>query len=180
MRRVTALLVAAAVAGLVATTFAQGTNFAGTWVRDAGAAPAGGGGGGAAGGGGGGGQGRGGGGGGGAFACGAECTITQDAKTLTIKRPAPAQGGNAPADVVLNLTGVTKLEQPGRGGNPPTPYEVNAKWDGAKWVATRAVTMGDQSFTVTQTVSIEAGKLTVVTNTGREGATPTTATYTKK
>jgi hypothetical protein len=175
------LLVAAAVAGLVATTFAQGTNFAGTWVRDAGAAPAGGGGGGAAGGGGGGGgQGRGGGGGGGVFACGAECTIVQDAKTLTIKRPAPAQGGNAPADLVLNLTGPSKLMAPGRGGAEPTPYEANAKWDGAKWVVTRTLDMQGTSITATQTISIEAGKLTVVSTSTREGAMPQTQTYTKK
>ena len=178
MRRVTALLVAVAVAGLVATTFAQGTNFSGTWVRDAGAAPAGGGGGGAAGGGAGGGQ-RGGGRGGmggGLFACGAECTIVQDGKTLTIKRTAPAQGGNAPADVVMNLTGVTKTELPGRDGGAGMTLETNAKWDGAKWVLTRTA----NDVTSTATISIEAGKLTVVTNSGREGATPQTATYTKK
>src|SRR4030095_2783586 len=146
MRRVTALLVAAAVAGLVATTFAQGTNFSGTWTRDA---PAGGG---AAGGGGGGGQRGGGGGGGGVFNCGMECTIVQDAKTLTIKRPAPAQGGNAPADIVLNLTGTSKLMAPGRGGAEPTPYEATAKWDGAKWVLTRTIDMQGNSLTVTQTI----------------------------
>src|SRR5262245_36272401 len=177
MRRVTALLVAAAVAGLVATTFAQGTNFSGTWTRDAGAAPAGGGG--AAGGGGGGGGQRGGGmgGGGGAFACGMECTITQDAKALTIKRPVNAQTGQAPADVVLNLSGVTKLEQPGRGGAAPTPYEVTAKWDGAKWVLSRSLTRGDQTVTVVQTISLDAGKLSVATAGGHTPAT--TATYSK-
>jgi hypothetical protein len=167
----------------MATTFAQGTNFSGTWTRDAGAAPAGGGGGGAAGGGGGGGGGqRGGGGmggGGGAFTCGAECTIVQDAKTVTIKRPA-GQNGQAPADIVLNLTGTTKLMAPGRGGAEPTPYEVNAKMDGGKWVLTRTMDMQGTSMTITQTVSVEGGKLTVVTNSGREGATPTTATYSKK
>jgi hypothetical protein len=139
-----------------------------------------GGGGGAAGGGGGGGQ-RGGGmgGGGGAFNCGAECTITQDAKALTIKRPANAQG-TVPADIVINLTGVTKLTAPGRGGAEPTTYDVTAKVDGAKWVLSRTMDMQGTAMTITQTISIEGGKLTVVTNTGREGATPTTATYTKK
>ena len=185
MRRVTALLVAAAVAGLVATTFAQGTNFSGTWVAEA---PAGGGGGAAGGGGGaaggGGGQrggGRGGMGGGGGFNCGNECTIVQDAKTLTIKRPAPAQGGNAPADVVFQLTGVSKIAQAGRGGaEPPPPVDVTAKWDGAKWVLTRSVTMGENSMTVTQTIALDGGKLTVTTNTGMPDAQPTTRTYTKK
>ena len=180
MRRVTALLGAAAVVGLMATTFAQGTNFSGTWTRDAAAAPAGGAA--AAGGGGGqrgGGAGRGGG-GGGAFACGMECTITQDAKTLTIKRPAGANGQALP-DVVLNLTGVTKQEVPGRGeGAAPTVLETNAKWDGAKWVLTRVQDMQGTSITSTTTVSIEGGKLTVVTTSTREGAMPQTATYTKK
>jgi len=179
MRRVTALLGAAAVVGLMATTFAQGTNFSGTWTRDAGAAPAGGGGGGAAGGGGGQ-RGGGMGGGGGAFNCGMECTISQDAKALTIKRPANAQTGTAPADIVLNLSGATKLEQPGRGGAAATPYEVNAKWDGAKWVLSRVIDAQGTSITTTQTISVEGGKLTVVTTSTREGATPQTATYTKK
>ena len=159
MRRVTALLGAAAVVGLMATTFAQGTNFSGTWTRDAGAAPAG---------------------GGGAFNCGMECTISQDAKALTIKRPANAQTGTAPADIVLNLSGATKLEQPGRGGAAATPYEVNAKWDGAKWVLSRVIDAQGTSITTTQTISVEGGKLTVVTTSTREGATPQTATYTKK
>ena len=182
MRRVTAMLTAAAVVLFMATTFAQGPNFSGTWTRDAGAAPAGGGGGGAAGGGGGGGGQRGGGmgGGGGAFNCGMECTIVQDAKTLTIKRPAGAQG-TAPADIVLNLSGVTKLEQPGRGGAAPTPYEVTAKVDGSKWVLSRTMDMQGTAMTVTQTVSIEGGKLTVVTTRSGEPAPPAvTATYSKK
>jgi hypothetical protein len=179
MRRVTAMVSAAAVVLWMATAFAQGPNLSGTWTRDMPAgAPAGGG---AAGGGGGGGQ-RGGGmgGGGGAFNCGAECTIVMDAKTVTIKRPANAQTGTTPADIVLNVTGVTKLEQPGRGGAAPTPYEVTAKVDGAKWVVTRTMDMQGTSITNTQTISIEGGKLTVVTTSTREGAAPQTATYTKK
>lgn len=178
MRRVTAMVSAAAVVLWMATAFAQGPNFSGTWTRDMPAGAAAGGGGGAAGGGGG--QRMGGmGGGGGAFNCGAECTITMDAKTVTIKRPANAQGV-VPADIVLNVTGVTKLEQPGRQGGAPTPYEVNAKVDGAKWVVTRTMDMQGTSITNTQTISIEAGKLTIVTTSTREGATPQTATYTKK
>ena len=179
MRRVTALLSAAAVVVFMTTAFAQATNFAGTWTRDAGAAPAGGGGGGAAGGGGGGGQRGGGGGGGGVFACGMECTIVQDAKTLTIKRAA-GPNGPAPADVVINLTGDTKLTQPGRQGGAPTEYTVSAKWDGGKWVLSSTRDMGGTSVTQTSTVSLAAGKLTVVNTSNREGATPTTTTYSKK
>jgi hypothetical protein len=169
---------AAAVLVWMATAYAQGPNFSGTWVREAPAGGAAGGGGGAAGGGGqrGGGMG----GGGGAFNCGAECTITQDAKALTIKRPANAQTGQAPADIVINLTGETKITMPGRQGGAPTESVVTAKVDGAKWVLTRTMDMGGTSMTSTQTISIEGGKLTIVSNSGREGATPTTATYTKK
>ena len=171
MRRAIATMGAAAfVLWATTATFAQATNFSGTWVRDM---PAGGG----AGAGGGGRQG--GGGGGGAFACGGECTIVQDAKTLTIKRTA-GQGGQAPADVVLTLVGESKLMQPGRQGGEPTPYTVNAKWDGAKWVVTRNVEMGENKFTTTQTISIEGGKLTIVTTSSRDGATPQTITYSKK
>lgn len=172
MRRAIATMGAAAFV-LWATTaaFAQATNFSGTWVRDM---PAGGGGGAAGGGGG-----RGGGGGGGVFACGAECTIVQDGKTMTIKRTA-GQGGQAPADLVINLTGESKLMQPGRQGGEPTPYTATAKWDGAKWVVTRSFDMQGTAITSTQTLSIEGGKLTVVTTSSREGATPQTATYSKK
>jgi hypothetical protein len=185
MRRVTALLSAAAVVVFMATAFAQGTNFSGTWTRDAGAAPAGGGGGGAAGGGGGGGGQRNGGGGGGgfgAFNCGMECTIVQDAKTLTIKRAAGANG-TAPADIVINLTGDTKLTAQGRpGGAAPTEYSVSAKWEtgGAKWVLSRTQDMNGTSITTTQTISMAAGKLSVTTTSSRDGATPTTQTYSKK
>jgi len=154
--------------------FAQAPNLSGTWVAEApaGGAPAGGGGGG-------GGRG-GGGGGGGAFNCGMECTIVQDAKTLTIKRPAGAQGA-APADVVLMLDGSdSKIMMPGRQGGEPTAMVAKAKVEGNKIVVTRSVDMQGTAVTSTQTISLEGGKLTIVTNSGREGATPQTRTYTKK
>lgn len=181
MRRVTALLSAAAVVLFMATSFAQATNFAGTWTRDAGAAPAGGGGG-AAGGGGGGRNGGGGGGGqfgggGAGFNCGMECTIVQDAKTLTIKHTAGANGQAAP-DTVINLTGDTKITTQGRNGAQEST--VSAKWDGGKWVLSSTRDMGGTSVTSTTTISLAAGKLTVVINSGRDGATPITQTYSKK
>ena len=171
------MLGAAAMVLLVSSTVsAQAPNLSGTWVAEApaGGAPAGGGGGG-----GGGGRG-GGGGGGGAFNCGQECTIVQDAKTLTIKRPAGAQGA-APADIVLMLDGSdSKIMQPGRQGGEPTATIAKAKVDGTKIVVTRTIDMQGTAVTATQTISLEAGKLTIVTNSGREGAAPTTRTYTKK
>ena len=177
MRRIAAMLGAAAMVLLVSSTVsAQAPNLSGTWVAEApaGGAPAGGGGGG-----GGGGRG-GGGGGGGAFNCGQECTIVQDAKTLTIKRPAGAQGA-APADIVLMLDGSdSKIMQPGRQGGEPTATIAKAKVDGTKIVVTRTIDMQGTAVTATQTISLEVGKLTIVTNSGREGAAPTTRTYTKK
>ena len=177
MRSITAMLSAAALVLFTATSVsAQGkADFSGKWTREA---PAGGGA--AAGGGGGGGQ-RGGGmgGGGGAFNCGQECTIVQDAKSLTIKRPANAQG-TTPADIVLMLDGTdSKITMPGRGGGEATTSVAKAKWDGNKLVVTRTIDMQGTAITSTQTISIEAGKLTIVTNSGREGATPQTITYTK-
>jgi len=180
MRRVTALLSAAAVVLFMATTFAQAPTLTGTWTRDAGAAPAGGGGGGAAGGGGGGGQRGGGGGGGGAFNCGMECTIVQDAKTVTIKHTAGPNGQAAP-DTILNLTGDTKISTPGRNGGAPTDSTVTAKVDGGKWVLTSTRDMGGTSVTSTQTISVAGGKLTISsTNSARADQPPTVQTYSKK
>ena len=177
MRRIAAMLGAAAMVLLVSSTVsAQAPNLSGTWVADA---PAGGAAAGGGGGGGGGGRG-GGGGGGGAFNCGQECTIVQDAKTLTIKRPAGAQGA-APADVVLMLDGSdSKIMMPGRQGGEPTAAVAKAKVEGSKIVVTRTLDMQGTAVTATQTISLEAGKLTIVTNSGREGATPQTRTYSKK
>ena len=100
MRRVTAMVSAAAVVLWMATAFAQGPNLAergretcppaqpaAAVVQPAVVAAVA--------------QRGGGGGGGGAFNCGMECTIVMDAKTVTIKRPANAQG-TVPADIVLN------------------------------------------------------------------------------
>ena len=172
MRRAATMLVAAAVVLMASNAYAQKTSFAGTWVREA---PAGGGA--AAGGGGGGGRQGGGGGGGGVFTCGMECTITQDAKALTVKTT--TQAGEQTRVIMLDGTD-TKYEQPGRQGAPATPVVAKAKWDGAKLIITRSFDMQGTAVTATQTLSIDAGKLTVVTNSGREGATPQTQTYTKK
>jgi hypothetical protein len=54
-----------------------------------------------------------------------------------------------------------------------------AKWDGAKLVISTTRDMQGTSVTATQTLSVEGGKLVIESNSGREGATPTKATYTK-
>jgi hypothetical protein len=170
MRQVPALVGAVVLVLYTTASLAQGPNFGGTWVADQAA--------GAPGGGGGGGQ-RVGFGGPLAFNCGAECTIVQNAKTLTIRRAA-GQSGQAPADVVINFTGETKLTQASAFGGPATDYTVTAKWDGARWVVTRVNVVQGASITITNTISIEDGKLTIVTTSTREGATPTRVTYSKK
>ena len=180
MRRVTAVLSAAAVVLWAATAFAQAKpgDFTGKWTREAGAAPAGGGGGGAAGGGGG--QRGGGGGGGGAVNCGMTCDIVATATSIKITRAGGAP--DAPA-VVWNCTLDGKdctNEQAGRQGNPPTQVVSKAKWDGAKIVVTTTRDMGGNSITLTSTMSVEGGKLLISsTNSGRADAPPSVATYTK-
>ncbi len=172
MRRMTALIGAAAVVLWATSAFAQAKpSFAGTWVRDM---PAGGG---APGGGG-----RGGGGGG----WGMECTISQDANTLTVKWMQAGRGGGEPTPVerTYKLDGSdSKNMIAGRGGAGPTEQVSKASWDGAKLVIKTNVSFGDQSFEQTLAVSLEGGKLTLATtNPGREGGAPTTntITYSKK
>jgi hypothetical protein len=177
MRSVTAMLSAAALVLFTATSVSAQAkpDFAGKWTREA---PAGGGA--AAGGGGGGGGQRGGGrgmgGGGGAFNCGMTCTITVTGNVMKVER---VQGENT---VVLNFTldgSDSKNSLPGRQGGAPTEIVSKAKWDGNKLVIATTRDMGGNSVTSTQTLSIEAGKLTIVTTSTMEGATPQTITYTK-
>ena len=174
MRRMTALIGAAAVVLWAVSAFAQAKpSFAGTWVREAPAAPAGG----APPGGGGGGGGRGGGGGGG---WGAECTITQTGAALTVEYMG---GGQNPAPIKLTykLDGTdSKNMMAGRGGGEPTEVTSKATWDGAKLVIKTPQGAGEQ----TRVVSMDAGMLVIeTTNPAREGAPPPTAqkiSYKKK
>jgi hypothetical protein len=153
----TALLAAAALVLGTVGTFAQGkTSFAGKWTMVQDPAAAGGGGGGRGGGG------RGGGGGG--FACAMECTITQDATSLTVTR----QGQQGEVKQTFKLDG-TDSSNPGRGGDPVVS---KAAWAGADLT----ITTGE----VKQTLSIKDGNLVVTrTGPGREG-TPMTTTQTYK
>jgi hypothetical protein len=179
MRRMTAMLGALAMVMLTVSLSAQGKpNFTGKWTRDGGAgggAAAGGGGGGggargAGGGGGGGGQ-RGGGGGGGGFQCGMECTITQDATSLKVTRSV----GGTDQTATFKLDG-SDSSNPGRGG---TPVVSKAKWDGNAIVVSTTSDMGGTSVTSTQKITMDGAKMSIETNSGREGATPQKSTYTK-
>ena len=172
MRRMTALLGVAAIGLWSVSTFAQAKpNFAGKWTREApagGAAAAGGGGGG-------GGQRGGGGGGGGAFNCGMTCDITQDATGIKVSR----MQGEATVTAEFKFTGDSKNSVPGRQGGAPTEIVSKGAWDGNKFVITTTRDVQGTSITSTQTLSLDGGKLTIVTTSSREGATPQTATYTK-
>lgn len=185
MRRVTAVLSAAAIVLWATTAFAQGAaaSFNGKWTREMPAAAAGGGGGAAGGGGGargGGGGGRGGGGAAG-FNCGMSCTLTVTAAALKIDRAA-GPDGTVPAPLNFKLDG-TDSSNPGRMGQDGTagPAVVSkAKWDGAKIVISTSADRGGTMVTTTQTLSIDGGKLTVsTTNSATPDAPPTVATYTK-
>jgi hypothetical protein len=104
--------------------------------------------------------------------CGTECTIVQNATTLTITRP--DQPGTTPPDigvVVLNLDGSESTITQSNGGE----YPAKAKWDGSNLMVTR-----DTAYSsVTQTLSIEDGKLTVLTAFSAADA-PVTLTYVKR
>lgn len=158
MRRAAAMLVAAAVVLTAANAYAQGkANFAGTWVREQPADPAGGGGGGR---------------GGGRGGFGQEATITQTPTAITIKWMG---GGQNPVEQTrtYNLTGESKNKVMGRGGEA-TEQVTTSTWEGNKLVLTTGQNV--------QKLSIEGGNLVIEqTGPGREG-TPTTSkvVYKKK
>jgi hypothetical protein len=145
-----------------ASVFAQKASFAGKWVLVPPAdAPAGGGGGGG---------GRGGGRGG----FGAEFSIEQTDKTITIVR---AGQDGTPMKTTYNIGGETKVSMPGRGGGAPTEVVTKTAWEGNNLVMTTATANGEQK----RVLSITGGNLTVATtNPGREGGAPTTNTQTYK
>jgi hypothetical protein len=166
MRRMAIALTAAALL-VSAGLSAQAPNFAGKWTLvpppDA-----------AAGGGGGGKGGGKGGGGGGAF-CGMECTITQDAKALTVARMA----GGAEVKATYNLDGSASKNSMSFGGNTVESTST-AKADGGKLVITTKQQGQAGEVTRTTTLSLDAGNLKVeTTGPGREG-TPQTTTQTYK
>ena len=179
MRRLATAVTAAAVVLFTSGLLAQSKpSFAGTWTREA---PAGGGA--AAGGGGGGQRGRGMGGGFGAFNCAQGCTITQDATKLVVERTV----GENKVTSTFKLDGTESTNEMamgrgragGGGGGQPMTLKSKVAWNGEKLVITTPMTMGENTFTSTQTLSIEAGKLVVESTSDRPEATPTKATYAK-
>lgn len=162
MKRMTAMLSAAALVVLTAGLMAQATNFAGKWTRvedpAAAAAPGGGGGG------------RGGRGG-----FGQEVTITQDAKAITLEYMGGGQNP-APMKRVYNLDGSDSKNTMTFGGNAIEQVS-KATWEGGKLVVTTAGQNGETK----QTLSLTGGNLVVEqTAPGRGGGAPTTTTVTYK
>lgn|SRR5688572_20863953 len=162
MRRMSWLATATAAVLFAAGLSAQGKpDFSGKWTNTAPAAAPGGGapgggapppGGGAPGGGGGG---RGGGGRGGGGFCGQECTIAQDATSLTVTRTT----GQGEQKTTYKLDG-SESKNPGRGG---AEVVSKAMWDGAKLNISTAQPGRDGGPGVTQkvTVAMNAGMMEV-------------------
>ncbi len=103
--------------------------------------------------------------------CGPACTISQNAETLTISRlgtpDAVTRYDNGV--VVLNLNGSDSKVFQESGSH----YVVHAKWNGRNLV----VTYDFAYYTITQVLSVEDGKLKVVTSFGSYA--PVTMTYVK-
>jgi len=155
MRRAAAIVGALGLVIATASVFAQAKpNFAGTWTL----VPAEGGGGGGRGGG------RGGFGGGG---CGQECTVTQDATTLTIAR---TMGENT-ISMKYTLDGSESTNMVmGRGGE--TAQVSKAMWEGDTIVITTAAANGE----IKMVLSMADGMMTITTTRpGRQGSAPTTS-----
>jgi hypothetical protein len=164
MRRVTAVLSAAAIVLSAVSVFAQAKpDFSGKWTL---VPPAGGGGGGGRGGG------RGGGGG-----WGMNPTIAQTGTTLTITYTAGGGGGGTPTEqkVVYNIGGAaTKRQMAGRGGEMQEVTDT-AAWVGNSLVITTKTATAEQK----RTLSIKDGNLVIDYLSGREGAPAQTITYKK-
>jgi Spy/CpxP family protein refolding chaperone len=156
MRRVTAVIGAAAVVLWAAGVYAQAKpSFAGMWTPDAeknaAMAPAGGGGGGGRGGG------RGGGG---------PMTITQDATSMTIAR----ETQNGPVETKYMLNGSEQTVQMGQA-----EAKVKASVKGATIVIETTTDRGNGPTTTTAVYSMEGGELVIATTRpGRGGGDPTT------
>lgn len=166
MRRMTAVLSAAAIVMATVGVFAQAKpDFSGKWTlvppADAG------------GGGGGGGRGGGRGGGGG---WGMNPTIAQTGTTLTITYTAGGGGGGTPTEqkVVYNIGGAaTKRQMANRGET--VEVTDTAAWVGNSLVITTKTPTAEQK----RTLSLKDGNLVIEYNSGREGAPAQTITYKK-
>ncbi len=110
----------------------------------------------------------------GGFYCGVDCTISQDAKALSVTSSQGTSG-----TLTFNLDGTPSKNVAGsRGGG----FEMNsmATWSGGTLtITTRREFTGGQSVTSTHVISIANGRM-IVGATRRQGAPPVTLTYRKE
>jgi hypothetical protein len=108
------------------------------------------------------------------FNCGRECTIVHKGQTLTIAKALLGWDATPVPAVRLQLDGrQISVADP---FTPNRQIPVTAKWNGDKL----DITSSAGSYSVTQSVSITAGQLVVVTSVNRPAAQPVTFKYKKK
>jgi hypothetical protein len=166
MRRVTAILSAAAIAFSAVGVMAQAKpDFSGTWTL----VPGEGGGGGGRGGGGGGGRG-----GGGGATWGMSATVKQTGAVLSVTYTTGREGA-APVTLTYNLDGKPSTNTVmGRGGEA-TDQTATASWSGNSLVIVTKTANGESR----RTISMKDGMMVMEYNSGREGAMPVTVQYKK-
>jgi len=168
MRRVLAGATLTAALFAASLSAQSGTSFAGHWtvVPDPNAAAAAGG--------------RGGdrGGFGGGMFCRMECTIAQDASTLTVTRS--VQGNDV--KTVYKLDGSESTNTQSFGGQFTMTSKSKAAWDGAKLTITTSTDLNGTARESKMVLSMDAsGNLTVATTApGFQDPTPVTTTQTYK
>ena len=163
MRRMTAVLSAAAIVMATVGVFAQAKpDFSGTWTLVP-AADAGGGGG------------RGGGrGGGGGATWGQSATVKQSGTSLSVTYTTGREGA-APVTLTYDLSGKPSTNKMMRGGGEAVDQVSTAAWVGNSLVITTKTAQGESK----RTISLKDGNMVMEYNSGREGATPVTSTYKK-
>ena len=109
--------------------------------------------------------------------CGRACTIVQGAASLTVLRTASAQDAAPPDDgtVVLNLEGGDSTIA--QATDPLVEYKAVAAWDGDRLTVTRSIT---DSLRVSQTLSLDLDRLSVVSTFNVPNSGPVTLTYMRR
>jgi len=110
---------------------------------------------------------------GGAVNCVTECTIVQNGSTLTITHAANAQGVKIP-DIVLNLDGRESAIR--QSADSKAEFKATAKWDGNKLVVTRLM----EPLLITQTLTLEGGRLKIHSSISIDPGSAVTLTYERK
>ncbi len=109
-----------------------------------------------------------------AFNCGRECTIVHKGQMLMIDEALLGSDKTVAPTVTLHLDGrkISVVDS----FNPQREIPVTAMWNGERL----EIISSTGSRTVTQSVTLEAGELVVVTAFNRDAARPVTFRYRKK